>query len=85
MRCSQLPSRLNHLLYCCVTQLPAATTGAPPTRPPPPSTPCHHLSPGIHQINDSELLTTGADGALMVWDVRNAEAGPVKFAVPDSK
>lgn len=40
---------------------------------------------GIHQINDSQLVTTGADGALMVWDVRNPGAGPVKFAVPDRK
>lgn len=40
---------------------------------------------GIHQINDSQLLTTGGDGALMVWDVRNAAAGPLKFAVPDRK
>lgn len=38
---------------------------------------------GIHQINDSQLLTTAGDGRLMVWDVRNPGAGPLKFAVPD--
>lgn len=36
-------------------------------------------------MDDSLLLTTGGDGRLMVWDLRNASAGPVKFAVPDSK
>jgi hypothetical protein len=40
---------------------------------------------GIHQINESQVLTTAGDGRLMVWDVRNAAAGPLKFAVPDAK
>lgn len=48
------------------------------TSPPPPVA-------GISQVNDSQLLTTAGDGRLMVWDLRNAAAGPVKFAVPDTK
>ncbi|PRW60909.1 WD40 repeat [Chlorella sorokiniana] len=40
---------------------------------------------GISQVNDSQLLTTAGDGRLMVWDLRNASAGPVKFAVPDAR
>ena len=44
------------------------------------------LSPtaGMHQLNDSQLLTTAADGRLMVWDLRQAQA-PVKFCIPDTK
>lgn len=40
---------------------------------------------GITQINDSQLLTSAGDGRLMVWDLRNAAAGPIKFAVPDGR
>lgn len=36
-------------------------------------------------MNDTQLLTTAGDGRLMVWDLRNASAGPVKFAVPDAR
>ena len=43
------------------------------------------LPAGIQQINDSQLLSTAGDGRLMVWDLRNASAGPVKFALPDSR
>ena len=43
------------------------------------------LPAGIQQINDSQLLSTAGDGRLMVWDLRNASAGPVNFAVPDSR
>ncbi|EFN58673.1 hypothetical protein CHLNCDRAFT_140264 [Chlorella variabilis] len=40
---------------------------------------------GICQLNDSQLLTTAGDGRMVVFDVRNASAGPLKFAVPDTK
>lgn len=40
---------------------------------------------GICQLNHTELLTTAGDGRMAVWDVRNAAAGPLKTAAPDSK
>ena len=56
--------------------LPPHHPGCPPRR---------LASAGIQQVNDSQLLTTAGDGRLMVWDLRNAGAGPVKFAVPDAR
>lgn len=47
--------------------------------------PCYFIPTGISQVNDTQLLTTAGDGRLMVWDLRNASAGPVKFAVPDAR
>ncbi|KAL4856499.1 hypothetical protein ACK3TF_002982 [Chlorella vulgaris] len=40
---------------------------------------------GICQLNHTELLTTAGDGRMAVWDVRNAAAGPLKTAAPDTK
>lgn len=38
---------------------------------------------GIFQVNDQEVVTAAADGALMVWDIRNP-GEPLKFAtMPD--
>ena len=39
---------------------------------------------GIHHLNDTTVVTAADTGRLLVWDVRQAAAGPVKFAVPDA-
>lgn len=58
----------------------AATHGASLLHPLPART-----AAGITQVNDQQLLTAGGDGRLMVWDLRAAAAGPIKFAVPDGR
>eukprot|EP00887_Chlorella_sp_A99_P002337 scaffold10.g2337.t1 len=38
---------------------------------------------GVHHLNETTLVTAADTGRVLVWDVRQAAAGPVKFAVPD--